>query len=90
MIIGVPKEIKTLEHRVGLVPSSVQELVNRGHEVLIETGAGAAINFSDEDYERAGASIVSKAPEVFEKSDLIIKVKEPQAGECKMLRESQV
>ena len=90
MIIGVPKEIKTLEYRVGLVPSSVVEFVRNGHEVWIETGAGAAINFTDEIYEKAGAKIAQTAQEIFEKSDMIIKVKEPQPQECAMLREDQV
>ena len=90
MLIGVPKEIKTQEYRVGLVPSSVKEFVSKGHEVLVETGAGAAINFTDEIYKKAGAKIASSAKEVFEKADMIIKVKEPQAHECKMLREDQV
>lgn len=90
MLIGVPKEIKTLEHRVGLVPSSVKELVNRGHEVWIETGAGAAINFTDQVYERAGAKIAQSAAEIFEKSEMVIKVKEPQESEIKMLREDQI
>ncbi len=90
MLVGVPKEIKTLEHRVGLVPSSVVEFVRNGHEVLIETGAGAAINFSDADYEAAGAKIAESAAEVFEKAEMIIKVKEPQAGECKMLSSDQL
>ncbi len=90
MLIGVPKEIKTLEHRVGLVPSSVKELVANGHEVLIETGAGAAINFTDQTYHDAGAKIAGSAEEVFEQADMIIKVKEPQPQECKMLREGQI
>lgn len=90
MLIGVPKEIKKLEYRVGLVPSSVKELVAHGHDVLIETGAGAAINFSDKDYEAAGAKIVGSAKDIFEKSEMVIKVKEPQPEECKMLREDQV
>jgi len=90
MIIGVPKEIKALEHRVGLVPSSVKEFVNHGHSVLVETGAGAAINFSDEDYLAAGAAIAERAKDVFDAADMIIKVKEPQAEECDMLREGQV
>jgi alanine dehydrogenase len=90
MQIGVPKEIKTLEHRVGLVPSSVKEFVRAGHQVLVETGAGASINFLDKDYEEAGAKIADSAKEVFEKSEMIIKVKEPQAQECAMLREGQV
>lgn len=90
MLIGVPKEIKTLEHRVGLVPSSVREFTSRGHEVIVETGAGNAINFTDEIYEKAGAKIVASASDVFEQAEMIIKVKEPQANECKMLREDQV
>ncbi len=90
MLIGVPKEIKTLEHRVGLVPSSVKELVSHGHEVLIETNAGAAINFTDKDYQEAGAKIADNAKEIFDKSEMIIKVKEPQAQECTMLQEDQI
>lgn len=90
MIIGVPKEIKTLEHRVGLVPSSVKEFVAHGHEVLVEMGAGLAINFSDEIYEQAGAKIMRTAAEIFEQADMIIKVKEPQENEVKMLREGQI
>lgn len=90
MLIGVPKEIKTLEHRVGLVPSSVKELTSRGHQVLVETGAGESINFSDEDYKKAGATIAGTAKDVFDKSEMIIKVKEPQIHECKMLREGQI
>ena len=90
MRIGVPKEIKTLEHRVGLVPSSVKELVSRGHEVMIETNAGMGINFSDADFEEAGATIIATAQEIFDKAEMIIKVKEPQAQECKMLRKGQI
>ncbi|MGH1398381.1 MAG: alanine dehydrogenase [Alphaproteobacteria bacterium] len=90
MIIGVPKEIKTLEHRVGLVPSSVMELVRCGHSVIVESRAGEGINFSDKDYRDAGAKIVKSAKAVFDKADLIVKVKEPQAAECKMLRAGQV
>ncbi|MBX2834372.1 MAG: alanine dehydrogenase [Micavibrio sp.] len=90
MRIGVPKEIKTLEHRVGLVPSSVKEFTSRGHEVLVESGAGAAINFSDKHYEAVGAKIVPDARSVFEMSEMIIKVKEPQASEIAMLKEDQV
>lgn len=90
MLVGVPKEIKTQEYRVGLVPSSVKEFVKNGHEVLIETGAGAAINFPDSVYQEAGAKIARSAKEVFENADMIIKVKEPQPQECKMLREGQI
>ncbi len=90
MIIGVPKEIKIQEYRVGLVPSSVKEFIAHGHEVLVETGAGAAINFTDALYEKAGATIVGSAADVFAKADMIIKVKEPQEQEYKMLREGQI
>ena len=90
MIIGVPKEIKAQEHRVGMVPSSVRECVAHGHQVLVEQGAGAGINFTDEDYRAAGAEICAGASDIFEKSDMIVKVKEPQPQECKMLREGQV
>ncbi len=90
MLIGVPKEIKTLEYRVGLVPDSVAEFVKAGHQVLVETGAGAEIHYADEAYIAAGAKIAANAAEVFEKAEMIIKVKEPQPEECKMLREDQV
>lgn len=90
MIIGCPKEIKAQEHRVGLVPSSVKEYVNHGHKVIIESGAGAGINFTDEDYIKAGAEIRKTAKEIFAEADMIVKVKEPQAAECKMLRQDQV
>lgn len=90
MKIGVPKEIKAQEHRVGLVPSSVKEFVSHGHQVIVESGAGAGINFNDEDYKTAGAEIRGTAKEIFDQSDMIIKVKEPQPVECKMLREDQV
>ena len=90
MLIGVPKEIKTLEYRVGLVPSSVKEFTNHGHKVLIETGAGAGINFSDADYIEVGAEIAPNATDVFAKAEMIIKVREPQPQECAMLREGQI
>jgi alanine dehydrogenase len=90
MLIGVPKEIKTQEYRVGLVPSSVKEFVTQGHQVLVETGAGAQIGFTDEIYTEAGAKIAASAKEVFEKADMIVKVKEPQPQEIKMLREGQI
>lgn len=84
--IGVPKEIKDHEYRVGLVPSSVQELINHGHEVFIETQAGEGIDISDNDYLKAGATIVTTAQEVFDKATLIVKVKEPQLKETAMLK----
>jgi alanine dehydrogenase len=90
MRIGVPKEIKVQEYRVGLTPGSVAELTHRGHEVLLETGAGAGIGFSDAIYEGAGARIVSHPKQVFEGADLVVKVKEPQQNECEMLREGQL
>lgn len=90
MLIGVPKEIKNHEYRVGLVPSSVRELVANGHQVIVEHNAGAGIGFSDTDYEQAGATVVKAASEVFRLADMVIKVKEPQPQECKMLREGQV
>jgi alanine dehydrogenase len=90
MLIGVPKEIKNHEYRVGLIPSSVRELVHHGHKVLVETKAGAGIGFDDAAYKAAGATIAAKAADVFAKADMIVKVKEPQANECKMLRKGQL
>lgn len=90
MLIGVPKEIKVHEYRVGLVPGSVRELILNDHQVIVERGAGLGIGISDQDYEAAGASIVEKAEEVFERADMIVKVKEPQPSETKMLKEGQI
>ncbi|MBW8270194.1 alanine dehydrogenase [Caldovatus aquaticus] len=90
MRIGVPKEIKVHEYRVGLVPASVRELVAHGHEVLVETGAGAAIGFSDDAYRAAGATLLADAAEVFAQAELIVKVKEPQPQEWARLRPGQV
>jgi len=90
MRIGVPREIKIHEYRVGLVPSSVRELTDAGHEVLVETEAGAGIGCSDADYRSAGATIANSADEVFANTDLIVKVKEPQLTECAKLRPGQV
>ena len=87
MKVGIPKEIKTHEYRVGLTPYSVAQLCRDGHEVVVETGAGARIDFADAQYAEAGAQIVSDAACVFEAADLIVKVKEPQLAECAMLRE---
>ena len=89
MLIGVPKEIKTQEYRVGLVPGSVRELVHHGHSVLVEAGAGLGIGFGDEAYAGAGAAI-GNAAEVFAKADMIVKVKEPQAEEIRLLRSEQI
>ena len=90
MLIGVPKEIKVREYRVGLTPTSVREVVAHGHKVLVETGAGLGIGAADEDYTRAGATIARTAPEIFKAADMIVKVKEPQAVERKMLRREQL
>lgn len=90
MIIGVPKEIKNHEYRVGMVPASVRELINHGHTVFVEQNAGMGIGFTDQDYITAGAEIVTTAAEVFAKAEMIVKVKEPQAVERAMLREGQI
>ena len=90
MLIGVPKEIKNHEYRVGLTPASVGELVNHGHQVVIETNAGAAIGFENDDYLRVGAEIEDSVQQIFADAELIVKVKEPQPRECKMLREGQL
>jgi len=90
MKIGVPKEIKIHEYRVGLVPAGVRELVDAGHQVMVETGAGAGIGFEDTHYRAAGATIAATAAEVFATSDLVVKVKEPQIAECRQLRKGQV
>jgi len=90
MKVGVPKEVKNNEFRVGLVPASVRELTARGHAVLVETGAGAGAGLADAEYVAAGATIVGAADAVFEGSDLIVKVKEPQAAERARLRPGQV
>ncbi len=90
MIIGVPKEIKNNEYRVGLIPSSVRELVGHGHQVLVQHDAGTAIGIDDAAFEQAGAKIINSAEELFKTADMIIKVKEPQPQECKMLRRGQV
>lgn len=90
MLIGVPKEIKAQEHRVGMVPASVREAVAHGHKVLVETGCGLGINYTDQYYINAGAEIAPDAKTVFARADMIVKVKEPQAHECKMLRSGQV
>lgn len=89
MLIGVPKEIKDHEYRVGLVPSSVAELVHRGHRVLVEQGAGAGIGLSDGDYVAAGAHIADGAAPIWAQADLVVKVKEPQALERAQLRAGQ-
>lgn len=90
MLIGVPKEIKNHEYRVGLIPSSVRELVVHGHQVWVEAEAGNGIGIADADYIAAGAKIVQTAAEIFAEVDMVIKVKEPQAHECLMLRPGQI
>ena len=90
MKIGVPSEITAQESRVGLTPLSVQELTNHGHEVFIQDNAGFGAGFENEDYQKAGAHIASTAGDIFNDSDMIVKVKEPQSEEVKMLRENQL
>jgi len=90
MRVGVPKEIKIHEYRVGLTPPSVAELTASGHAVTVETGAGSGIDFTDADYVAAGATVVDSAAAVFAAADMIVKVKEPQIDECAMLRPGQV
>ena len=90
MRIGVPKEIKNNEFRVGLVPASVRELITHGHDVYVETNAGVGIGMTDEDYVAVGAHILDDAPSVFERAEMIVKVKEPQAVERAMLTPEHV
>ncbi len=90
MIVGVPKEIKNNEFRVGLTPPSVRELTSRGHQVLVQKNAGLEIGLPDEQYVAAGASMVETAKEIFGRAEMIVKVKEPQPGECAMLGEGQI
>jgi alanine dehydrogenase len=90
MIIGVPKEIKTQEFRVALLPSAAYQLVKRGHQVLVEKNAGAGIGYSDAEYEKAGAKIIADHKEIFAKAEMIVKVKEPQASEIPLLRSGQI
>jgi alanine dehydrogenase len=90
MQIGVPKEIKNHEYRVGLTPASVRDYVAHGHAVMVQAGAGAAIGLDDAQYRAAGATIVDGAQEVFAKADMVVKVKEPQPRECALLRPGQL
>src|SRR5512143_3886925 len=90
MLVGVPKEIKRHEYRVGLTPSSVRELTVHGHQILVETRAGDAIDFDDAQYAAAGAQIVGSAAEVFGRAEMIVKVKEPQPAEYPLLRRGQI
>ena len=90
MLIGLPKEIKNHEYRVGLTPASVRELTTHGHQVLVQSGAGASIGLLDAQYQAAGAKLAASAAEVFAAADMIVKVKEPQPQECSMLRPGQI
>jgi len=90
MLIGVPKEIKNHEYRVGMAPASVREAIKHGHQVMVETNAGEGIGVNDAEYEKIGAQVADTAEEIFASAELIVKVKEPQAGERAMLREGQV
>ena len=90
MLIGIPKEIKTDEYRVGLAPATVRELTASGHRVAVETMAGAGAGINDEEYIAAGAEIAASAAEIFRRADLVVKVKEPQASERKQLRRGQI
>src|SRR5437764_4087042 len=90
MIIGVPKEVKDHEARVGIVPAGVKELVDAGHKVLVETNAGALSSMPDEDYKAAGADIIGSAEEVWKKADMVVKVKEPIAKEVPYFRDDLV
>ncbi|WP_374334644.1 alanine dehydrogenase [Leeia sp.] len=90
MLIGVPKEIKNHEYRVGLTPAGTKELIRNGHQVMVQQHAGTAIGFADDQYVAAGAQIIPTAAEIFAKADMIIKVKEPQPVECQMLRPGQI
>ena len=90
MIIGVPREIKLQEHRIGLTPGSVKILVQDGHEVLVENNGGFEAGFFNEDYQSAGAKILNSAEEIFNQAELIVKVKEPQLNEVKIIKENQI
>ena len=90
MLVGIPKEIKNHEYRVGMTPSGVNELIRNGHQVIVEKDAGDGVGFSDLDYLNVGAIVIDSAKEIYAKSDMIVKVKEPQPNECEMLRPGQL
>ncbi len=90
MLLGVPKEIKNHEYRVGMTPASVREVCHHGHQVIVQKGAGREIGLDDKMYVRAGAEIIDTPEEIFAKADMIVKVKEPQSNECRMLRKNQL
>ncbi|OUS39760.1 alanine dehydrogenase ['Osedax' symbiont bacterium Rs2_46_30_T18] len=90
MLIGVPKEIKNHEYRIGMTPAGVREVIAAGHQVMMQKDGGTAIGLTDQQYIAAGATIIESAEEIFAKADMIVKVKEPQPNECKMLRSGQI
>jgi alanine dehydrogenase len=90
MLIAIPKEIKNHEYRVGATPAGVLELVNKGHQVFVENNAGLEIGFSNQQYQDCGAVILSDAKEIYQKGELILKVKEPQKSECELIRKGQI
>ena len=90
MIIGVPKEIKPQEHRIGLTPDSVKVLNEKGHKVLVETSGGLEAGFTDQDYKNSGATIYDNPKDIFKEAEIIVKVKEPQMSEVEMIREGQI
>ncbi|MEM5528360.1 alanine dehydrogenase [Gammaproteobacteria bacterium AS21] len=90
MLIGVPKEIKNHEYRIGMTPAGVREVIAAGHQVIIQKDGGKEVGFTDDQYVSAGASIIDTPEEIFAKADMIVKVKEPQQNECKMLRSGQL
>ena len=90
MIIGVPKEIKLQEHRIGLTPDSIKVLTDKGHEVLVETNGGFEAGFTNDNYKNSGAKIINTPEEIFKKAEIIVKVKEPQKIEVDMIRENQI
>ncbi|HEV7715803.1 MAG TPA: hypothetical protein VGO53_09415, partial [Steroidobacteraceae bacterium] len=90
MRIGVPREIKVHEYRVGLVPAGVRELTAAGHEVIVESGAGTGIGVDDAHFEASGAKVVGTPEQVFASAEMVVKVKEPQPKECLMLRPGQI
>ncbi|NDE89966.1 MAG: alanine dehydrogenase [Alphaproteobacteria bacterium] len=90
MLVGVPKEIKNHEYRVGLTPAAVHELCKAGHKVMVQNDAGTSIGLDNAEYQKAGAEMVAAPAEIFKRADMIVKVKEPQANECVMLREDQI
>ena len=90
MLIGVPKEIKSFEYRVGLIPASVRELIANGHKVVVQRGLAEKIGFSDDDYRQVGAQVADTAEEIYQTAEMVVKVKEPQPHECAMMKPGQV